>query len=247
MKILFKKENLKTTILALIYLLMGVSFLVVPVGMFNFVETALCVILLIAGVAFIMFYSLMSVEDRNFKNLIHGIVLLALAVCMMIVPRFFGIILSLIIGYSGVSLIISGLKEKKKGEKLWITEFVIGLVVTVLSIVAMILSGTNSAKKIISIFFGIILLINAIYSLTQLVVLVVKSREKKQSLLIEPVAEEAKSDVSSQENKIETKITEEKQVDENKEIEEKQETEAKESVKEEKKSKKNKKEKLTER
>lgn len=202
MKILLKRENLKNTILTLAYMLLGILFLVLPLKMFNFVEAALCVALLIAGVIFIMCYSLMSVEDRLFKNLIYGIILVALGICMMLVSRFFGIILSLIIGYSGVGLIISAVKTKKKGDKTWITELVIGIVVAAMSIVVMILSGRNAAKKIISIFFGIIFLINGIYLLIQMIVLVLKSKEKKEKVL---VSSDSVESLAVAEDKVESK------------------------------------------
>ena len=64
MKTLFKKENLKNTILTLVYLIFGVALLVSPVNMFNFVESALCFVLLAVGIVCVFIYSLMSADDK---------------------------------------------------------------------------------------------------------------------------------------------------------------------------------------
>lgn len=189
MKTFFKKENLKNTISSFVYLVFGLMFCIMPAKMFNFVESALCFVLLIAGIVCILIYSLMSVEDKEFKMLFYGIIGLVLGICMFLFQRLFGIILSIIIGLGGVSMIISGLKGKKTKNPQWIADFVIGLVVTALAITTIVLSGTEVAEKIIAIFFGIMCLINGIYSLVGLIILA-----KKESKQAKTEKEESKSE-----------------------------------------------------
>lgn len=227
MKEFLKKKNLKETAIMLVYMIIGVLFLAMPVKIFNFVEMALCVILLIVGVVCIVVYSLMSVEDKEFKTLLYGIILLSLGLCVIFVPRSFGIILSLIIGYGGVSLILSGIKLKKKSDKSWISEFVIGIIVSVLSVLTLILSGTNVAKKIISIFFGIILLINGIYSLIQMIVL--KKKQKEQNKYLQMSSKVQEDEMISQNQIADDSISNENQ--------EESEENSKEDIEEEKSEK----------
>ena len=187
MKTLFKKENLKNTILTLVYLIFGVALLVTPVKMFNFVESALCFILLAVGIVCVFIYSLMSADDKILKLLVYGIIGLLIGLFMMLVPRLFGVLLSIIVGYSGVSMIISGVKLKKAGQKTWITDFVIGIVVSALSITTIVLSllGALIARNILAIFFGVIFLTNGIYSLVQIILMLKKQKENKKKELAE--------------------------------------------------------------
>ena len=187
MKTLFKKENLKNTILTLVYLIFGVALLVSPVKMFNFVESALCFVLLAVGIVCVFIYSLMSADDKILKLLIYGVLGLLIGLCMMLVPRLFGVLLSLIVGYSGVSMIVSGVKLKKEGQKTWITDFVIGVVVSALSVTTIVLSLIGSAigRNILAIFFGIILLTNGIYNLVQIILMLKKQRINKKKELAE--------------------------------------------------------------
>lgn len=206
MKTLFKKENLKNTILTLVYLIFGVALLVSPVKMFNFVESALCFVLLAVGIVCVFIYSLMSADDKILKLLIYGIIGLLVGLFMMLVPRLFGVLLSLIVGYSGVSMIVSGVKLKKEGQKTWITDFVIGVVVSALSVTTIVLSLIGSAigRNILAIFFGIILLTNGIYNLVQIILMLKKQRINKKKELAEKA-------VSGEET---TEIVEEQPVEE---------------------------------
>ncbi len=172
MKTLFKKENFKKTILTFCYILLGILFCVLLSKMFNFVEYVLCYILLVAGIVCIIIYSLMSVDDKSFGMLAFGIIAVVIGFFMLLWPRFFGIALSAIICYSGVSLIISALKQRQRKEQGWVTEFVIGIIVTTLALVTAILSGTNVAKNILSIFIGVMLLINGGFELVELIKIV---------------------------------------------------------------------------
>ena len=176
MKVLFKKENLKQTISTIIYFIFGVLFCVMPVRMYNFAETVLCGFLLLAGIVCVAIYSLMSHEDKPIKMLLYGVVALVLGVLTLMWPRLFGIILSVIIGFSGVVLVVEFIKNKKKGAMSSVTELVIGIIITLLSIVAIVLSGTNASKNILSLFFGIICLTQASYAILGLVRIVKNSK-----------------------------------------------------------------------
>lgn len=212
MKTFFRKENLKKTILSLVYLVFGVLFCVMPSKMFNFVESALCFVLLVVGIVGILVYSVMSAEDKEIKLLLWGIVGLALSICMFLEPRLFGIILSLIIGLGGASMIISGLKLRKTKNIQWITDFVIGIIVTALAIATIVLSGTKVAENIIAIFFGIMCLISGVYSLVELILLAKKeSKQAKEK----PAEEQAKEEIKTEETeKVEEPKTQKQKVEE---------------------------------
>lgn len=177
MNILFKKENLKKTILTLGYLVLGVLFCLMPKRMYNFVEFLLCYLLLAAGIICIVIYSLMPSDDKEFKLLVFGVLATAFGFCMILWHKFFGVFLSAIICYSGVCSIVSSLKQKRAKERGWVTEFVIGIIVTVLSITTAIFSGTNVSKNILSIFVGVMLLLNAGFGISGMVVLL-KNKKK---------------------------------------------------------------------
>lgn len=211
--IIFRKENLKKTIFTLSYLILGLLFCVLLSRMFNFVEFVFCYILLASGIICIVIYSLVQSSDKNFRTLILGIVMLLFGFFMILWPRFFGITLSALICYSGVSLIISGLKRKQNKDNSWITEFVVGVVVTALAIATAILSGTNVAKNLLSVFFGILLLINGGFGLAELVGIIKNENDKPNT---EPSIEEKMGDRENlEEIEVEFEIKENTETDKN--------------------------------
>lgn len=175
MNVIFKKENLKKTIFCILYLVFGLMICILPSRMFNFVETALCIILIFAGIFCILVYSLMPSDAKMFKMLIYGIVSLGFGFLMLFVAKFFAIFLSALIGINGVILIIDAMKEKKQIKQGWIASFVIGIVVTVFALAVMILSGTSVSRNLLAVFFGIIFLINGIYLAVDLGIIISKS------------------------------------------------------------------------
>lgn len=177
MSVFFKKENLKKTIFTICYLVLGLLFCVLPTRMFNFAEFVLCYLLFVAGIICVVFYSLMPGNDKEFKVMIFGILGLLFGLFIMLWPKFLGLSLSAIICYSGVSLIVSGLKQKKEHKNEWVTEFVVGIVVSVLALATAILSGTNTAKNILAVFIGIMLLLNGVLGLSELIVLAKKEKK----------------------------------------------------------------------
>ena len=187
MRTLLKNEKFKLSLSTLVYLVFAILFCVMPTKMFNMAESVLCFVMFVAGFICVGVYALMSAEDKNFRTLIIGLLMLALAVCMLAFPVSFGIILSVVIAFSGVSMIISGVKQKKKGEQVWITDFVIGIVVSALSVLTTVLSsiGSGVGKNILSIFFGIIFLINGVYNLVCLIKVIKTKKKETIPLLIE--------------------------------------------------------------
>ena len=213
MKGLFKKENLKQTCFTMLYLVFGVLFCTLLGTMYDFVESALCFALLVFGVIFLCIYALLPGDDKIPKLLFYGIFGMVFGILILLYRKFFGIVLSVIVGYNGVILIISAIKDKKKKEDAWITSFVIGIIVVVLAVVAMILSGTNAGKIILSIFFGVILLLNGIFNLVTLIVKINKEKEQKKIQVCENNSNET-IDVMAVENIIKT---ENEEKEENKE------------------------------
>lgn len=201
MNILFKKENLKTTIFTIIYLVFGLLFCIMPTKMFNFAESILCGGLLLAGFVCIVVYALMPGDIRMYRLLIYGILALTLGLFMLLLAKLFGIILSVIIGASGVSMILDAAKERRLHIKTWVTDLVIGIIVTALAVVTIILSGTNVFKNIIAVFFGIMMLIEGIYDLIQLI-FVLKNEKERKKHTIDIVEFEVKDSKETEANEV---------------------------------------------
>lgn len=176
MNVIFNKENLKKTILCVIYLVFGLLFCIIPNKMLGFVESALCLILIIVGVFCVLVYSLMPSDDKDMKLLIFGILTLLLGFLSLIISKFFAIFLSILIGLNGVILIIDALKLRKL-QKEWISDFIVGIVVCVFSLIVIVLSSTSFSRNILAVFLGVILLINGIYSAIELGIIMSKAKE----------------------------------------------------------------------
>lgn len=207
MNIIFRKENLKKTILCSAFLIFGLLFCILPTRMFNFVESTLCMILLIAGIFCIIVYALVPSDEKMFRLLIYGVVSLVFGLLMLIISKFFTIFLAVLIAVNGVSLIIDALKIKKHTPKLWISDFVIGTIVCSLALVTIILCGTKASKNLLAVFFGIILLINGIYYLVELIQISAKHQKTETSIEVNEtdfvVLETEKTDDKNSENIVE--------------------------------------------
>ena len=90
---------------------------------------------------------------------------------MIFVPRFFGIILSGIIGFGGFSLILENIKSKRDGNKMKIVDLIVGIVVCLLALSTLVLSIVYPEKDILAIIFGINLLVLGIYNLVVLIII----------------------------------------------------------------------------
>ena len=172
MRILFKKENILKTILAVACLVIGILFLVLLGRMVDFVESALCSVLIIVGIVCILIYCILPADNKVYSVMFFGIFATVLGFLILLVPRFFGIALSAIVGAGGIMLITSAVQLKKLGAKSWLINLVIGIVICALAVVSIVLSGTNTAKNILAIFFGINILIQGIYDTVMLVILI---------------------------------------------------------------------------
>lgn len=176
MGILLKKENIFKTILAVACLVIGILFLVLLGRMVDFVESALCTILIIVGIVCILIYCILPADNKVYSVMFFGILASVLGFLILLVPRFFGIALSVIIGAGGILLLTNAVKLKKLGSKAWIINLVVGIVICAMSAVSIILSGTSVAKNILAIFFGVNILVQGIYDTVALIILVKKGK-----------------------------------------------------------------------
>ena len=176
MKILFRKENILKTFLTALYLIAGILFFILLGRMVDFAESVLCSLLIIIGVVCIVIYSILPAESKVYSLLLYGAICAFMGFLILLVPRFFGMVLSIMIGIGGINFVIGARKLKLAGDNSWITSFVIGLVVCALAIVSIVLSGTNIAKNILAIFLGINISIQGIYNLVELILLIKKSK-----------------------------------------------------------------------
>jgi len=165
------KNNILKILLIVLYIVVGILLLIQLNGMLNFIESVLCAVLFVAGIIFIVLYALVPYENREYKFLLYGILCVGLGVLMIFVPRFFGIILSGIIGFGGFSLILENIKSKRDGNKMKIVDLIVGIVVCLLALSTLVLSIVYPEKDILAIIFGINLLVLGIYNLVVLIII----------------------------------------------------------------------------
>jgi choline-glycine betaine transporter len=177
MKELIKKENIKLTISALVYLILGVMFCVGLNRMVDFAESTISFVFLVIGAIFVLIYGLLPSDGKVYKVLVYGIIMLGLGLLMVFYRKFFIIALAVMIAYGGVVSIMDAINKKKENTP-WVPECVVGVVVVALAVMVIILSGTNAAKNIIALFMGATFLIEAAIEIIALVKIVKAAKPK---------------------------------------------------------------------
>lgn len=178
MRELIKKENIKLTISALVYLILGVMFCVGLNRMIDFAESTISFIFLIIGAVLVLIYGMLPSDGKVAKVLIYGVIMLGLGLLMILVRKFFIIALAVIISYGGIVSIVDSV-NKKKDNSPWIVELIVGSVVVALAVTVIVLSGTNTAKNIIALFLGITFLIESVIEIIALVKIVKMAKQKE--------------------------------------------------------------------
>lgn len=209
MKELIKKENIKLTLSATIYLVLGVLFCVFLNRMVDFSESAICFVFLIAGAVLLIVYGLLPADAKIFKVLVYALVMLIVGLLILFVRKFFIFALAAMIAFGGIQSIMDAIKEKKE-NKPWITQLIIGCIIVALAIAVIVLSGTNTAKNIIAIFLGITFLIEAVIEIVALVKIVklAKAQEKNKAQLLKQTDGDFKPEEPA-EAEVQTEVTEE--------------------------------------
>ena len=199
MKELIKKENIKLTLSAAIYLVFGVLFCVFLNQMVDFAESAICFVFLIAGAIMMLIYGLLPADAKIVKILVYALAMLIIGLLILFVRKFFIFALAAIIAFGGIQSITDAIKEKKE-NKPWIVQIVIGSVIVALAIAVIILSGTNTAKNIISLFLGITFLIEAIIEIVALVKIVKMAKEQEKNGKVELLKQNNDADFVQEES-----------------------------------------------
>ena len=156
LKLVFSKENRATSILTIVYFVMGLMFCILPSFMMETLEVIVCAALLIYGTIILFANSISSVVSENRKLLFSAIIAMIVGIFLLFVRSFFILVLAICI--LGLAIFKTAVLIKVKNTKnlnwyIWLSVAIVHFLVSALSIiffalnqfliVSMILIGTS--------------------------------------------------------------------------------------------------------
>lgn len=168
MKLLNTKKDSFSIISAILFLILGILLISNPDGVVKFITYILGAIIIIAGIAKLIFYKKNKEAINNTNNLTIGIVLIVIGFITMFLSSAITFAIKLILGgwliYSGISKLVLSLKLRENKIETWY--------IPLISAIIMILCGlyTIIFVNIFGIASGIILVIYSIAEIIQFII-----------------------------------------------------------------------------
>lgn len=168
MKVIDTKKDSFFIISAILFLILGILLITNPDGVIKFITYILGAIIVISGIAKLIFYKKNKEAINNTNNMIIGITLIVIGIITMFLSSAITFVIKLILGgwliYSGVVKLVLALKLKSVNIATWY--------VPLISSIVMILCGlyTIIFQNVFGIASGIVLVIYSIAEIIQFIV-----------------------------------------------------------------------------
>lgn len=157
-----KNQKVKTIVLSSILIIFGLLFCVLPNSSINYLEIVLSTLFIVYGIICLLGFTCSPRELREPLLLLESIIFMVVGVLIDFFPSLFVIAIGIIITVGGIKEILNAINIKFIGEKNWWINVVIGIIFAALGLTIIILSGTNVASMIVSIFLGVTLILDGI-------------------------------------------------------------------------------------
>ena len=202
---LLKNKSFQLLVVSIVCVIFGILFCILTETMLDFLQTVLCFVALVYGGFHLVSYCLISYEDKQLDNLIHGIIPFAIGMLLMFVPSFFIIAVGVIVFALGIFRLIGAIRKKEEG---WIVDLVFSIFFIIVGVVLVVLCNTNIGKHIVMIYLGVTLILEGV---TNFVILYLT---KKLNFKEELEKEKTKTETTNQETNVsETQVSEEVKTD----------------------------------
>ena len=173
-----KKDNL-SIISAILFLILGIILILYPNDVVKFITYILGAILVILGLAKLLFYKKNKEAVNNTNNLSIGIVLIVIGIITMFLSGVIEFVVRLVIGawllYSGILKLILALKVKELGIKTWYIPLISSGIMLICGLYTII------AENMLNMAGGIVLVI---YSIAEIVQYIAIPKSKNESLIV---------------------------------------------------------------
>ena len=207
------KKQLTTFGLSIAFVVFGILFCVLSQTMLSFIETAICLALIVYGAFFLLVYCLIDSDARETKSVIKGVAAIAIGLLIIFIPSFFmsaiGVILS---GYNAL-LVVRAKNMKESKIEGWKAVMASSITFVVLGVGLIVLAIVRVPNLVLMIYLGVTLISQGGYNLVKMYV-----EDKKKNKIV--FAEGDTSAIQTAETQvaetIEIEPVEEVEIEENK-------------------------------
>lgn len=165
---IFQKGNLRVIISAVVMIVLGILFCVLPEQSLNTLEIVVSGLLIFIGMVNIFAFSFAPGFSREGGILFLGIISLGLGVFIIFVPSSLILGLGLYTGFIGIKRVMLATNLKAVGDRNWWVDLAVGILVFVLGVLLIVLRCTNLAINAVMIYMGVSLLLEGILDLVML-------------------------------------------------------------------------------
>ena len=209
------KKQLITLALSVVFVVFGILFCVISQTMLGFIETAVCLALVIYGVFYLLVYCLIDSDTRQTKSVMNGVASLGVGLLIIFLPAFFMIAIGSVIALWHVLMIVRATKMKNASMAGWKPLMISAISFVVLGVGLIVLASVSMIDLVLMIYLGVTLLAIGGYNLA---ILIINDKKHNKivfaqgdtSAIITAESQEKSEDLKKFEELQETQTTEEK-------------------------------------
>lgn len=164
------KKQLITFGSSILFVVFGILFCVLSQTMLGFIETAICLALIVYGAFFLLVYCLIDSDTRETKSVIKGVGAIAIGLLIIFIPAFFmSAIGAIIAGYN--ALLIARAKNMKESKmEGWKSVLISSITFTVLGVGLIVIAIVKVPSLVLMIYLGVTLILQGGYNLVKMYV-----------------------------------------------------------------------------
>lgn len=164
------KKQLITLVLSSVFIVFGILFCVISEKMLGFIETAVCLALIVYGVFYLLVYCLIDSDTRQTKSVIKGVASLGIGLLIIFLPAFFMIAIGVVIAGYHALLIVRAVKMKNANMQGWKWLMASSITFVVLGVVLIVFASVSLPNIVLMIVLGATLVLIGAYNLTVLII-----------------------------------------------------------------------------
>ena len=164
------KKQLITFGSSILFVVFGILFCVLSQTMLGFIETVICLALIVYGAFFLLVYCLIDSDTRETKSVIKGVGAIAIGLLIIFIPAFFmSAIGAIIAGYN--ALLIARAKNMKESKmEGWKSVLISSITFTVLGVGLIVIAIVKIPSLALMIYLGVTLILQGGYNLVKMYV-----------------------------------------------------------------------------
>ena len=162
------KKQLTTFILSIVFVGFGILFCVLSQTMLGFIETAICLALIVYGAFFLLTYCLIDSDTRETTSVIKGVGAIALGLLIIFIPAFFMSAIGAIFAGYNTLLIIRAKNMKESKMEGWKSVMISSIVFVTLGVGLIVIAIAKVPNIALMIYLGITLIGQGVYNLVKM-------------------------------------------------------------------------------